>query len=130
MTLHLIAIPFLLVGFDLLFGMVIVPYFTSSTLKETGIQVLGKVVQLDEDDGAYWPTVQYRTLEGETRYFKPAGASKYKDLLNRSVPVIYNPNKAQDVIMLHKNQAFEYKLFSIIGGAALLLGIILWFALP
>lgn len=96
------------------------------SLKQTGIRVMGTVVRLDEDDGAYRPTVQFHTLTNEVRYVTDAASSAYKDLLHQEVPVIYNPKNLDEVIFLHRDRVIWNIILLSIGVFLLIMALFLW----
>jgi hypothetical protein len=95
-------------------------------LKRMGVRVTGTVVRLDEDDGTYRPTVQFRTLTNEVRYVTDAASSAYKGLLHQEVPVIYNPRNLDEVIFLHRDRVIWNLVLLCIGVFLLGMALFLW----
>lgn len=96
------------------------------SLKRIGVRVMGTVIRLDEDGGAYRPTIQFRTLTNEVRYVTDAASSAYKDLLHQEVPVIYNPKNLNEVIFLHRDRVLWNMVLFSIGVFLLGMALFLW----
>lgn len=97
-----------------------------SAFKRTGVRVTGTVVQLDEDDGGYQPTIKFCTLTGEVRYVMDSTSSAYKGLLHQEVTVIYNPENLNEVIFLHRDSVILNIVFLIAGVCFLVMALFLW----
>jgi hypothetical protein len=96
------------------------------SFKRTGVWVTGTVIRLDEDDGGYQPTIQFRTLTDEVRYVTDGASSAYKGLLHQEVPVIYNPKNLNEVIFLHRDRVILNIVFLSIGVFMLGMALFLW----
>jgi hypothetical protein len=107
-------------------GMLGLQIASRESLKRTGVRVIGTVIQLDEDDGAYRPTIQFRTLTDEVRYVTDTASSAYKGLLHQEVPVIYNPKNLNEFIFLHRDSVILNMVFLGIGVFFLGMALFLW----
>jgi len=95
-------------------------------ISKRGIDWTGNIIEYESDSEGYkTPVIEFTTLKGETVKKKPTiyattDLSKirtYKDLINHSVPILYDPDDPQKFIL--KNEGgFNYfiSVIFILGG--------------